>query len=73
MSIDVFEVTFVCPECNLETVETTTDLFNTFYQRCCGQCDCKIMKVMRCKHIFGDPIPSPGDFFEKRPDKEPEE
>ena len=69
-SIDVFEVTFKCPQCKLVTVETTTDLFNTFYLRACGQCECTILKVMRCKHIFGDPIPDPDDFFELRPDKE---
>jgi hypothetical protein len=43
------------------------------YQRSCGRCDYTILKVMRCKHIFGDPIPNPEDFFEERPDKEPKE
>jgi len=68
-SIDVFEVTFKCPQCKLVTVETTTDLFNTFYLRACGQCECTILKVTRCKDIFGDLIPVPADFFERRPDK----
>ena len=72
-SIDVFEVTFECPRCGLTAIETTTDLFKTLHQRGCGKCDSKVLKIARCKHIFGDPIPKPEDFFEQQPDEEPEE
>lgn len=64
---DVFEITFRCPQCGQETIEISTDLFDSFYQRGCGECGSNIMKVMRCKHIFGDPIPDPDEFFELKP------
>lgn len=65
---EVYEVTFQCPECGQETMEISTDLFDTFYQRGCGECGSKTMKVMRCKRIFGKPPPDPADFFELTPE-----
>ena len=67
-NIDVYEVTFQCPQCGQETIETTTDMFNTLYQRGCGGCGSTILRVMRSKRIFGDPTPNPEDFFELMPE-----
>jgi len=71
-NIDVFEVTFECTRCGMTAIETTTDLFKALCGRSCGQCEHTILRLKRCKHIFGDPIPRPEDFFEERPDPEPE-
>ena len=54
---EVFEVTFRCPQCGQETIEISADLFDTFYQRGCGECGSRTMTVAGCKRVFGKPSP----------------
>lgn len=61
---DVYEITFGCPQCEQETIEISADLFDTLYQRGCGECGSHVMTVKRCRLVFGKHISDPEDSDE---------